>query len=229
MALDALVENMQREGLNDADKGEGIAQYLKMCEKSHNSTRAELVDNVGSLLGLGKTRVYELLQVSELDADSKEPIRQQKIAGRAALIADRLGGASAVKAAAEKGLSCRAVEAIQSEVAALPEDAEQDRTVKQKVRESFARGEIATAEQARTKARQLVGAQQAKEWRNEKPDLIVVIRGWTYRAEQWSKQMDEVIPYKEYIDQDPKVAQRFRAAMAALMEKYRALERTGDV
>jgi hypothetical protein len=62
-------------------------------------------DEVCKLLGLSAERVRELLRIAGWDEKLKEPIRQQKIAGKSALAAERIGGAKAVKTASPGTLS----------------------------------------------------------------------------------------------------------------------------
>lgn len=223
MSLQALIENLQREGLNDADRGDGIATYIKLRTESGNFTAVKVKEEIGSLLGLSPGRISQLLTIAGWDEEMKAPIRQQQIAGKSALAAKQIVGGDAglarkaVAAVAKKGLGFRAMEAIQSEFAALPERTDEDKAVKQKVRERFARGEISTPDEVVTKARQI----KAQSIRKERvpPDLIDVMRGWTERAHQWTKQLEEVMPYMDYVDQEPVVAQRWRTAVAKLIEK----------
>src|SRR5262249_15625922 len=217
MAIQALIENLQREGLNDADKGDGIAKYIELRRESQKFTEANILDEVSSLLGLSKSRISELLKVSRLDEELKEPIRQQKIAGGAAVLAERIGGAKAVKTVVEKGMGKNAIGAIGGEIAALPEQSEEDKQVKEKVRKAFTRGDIDTAEDVVKKARQFKAHATRKE--SMPPDLIDVMREWTERAKRWAEQLEQVVPYMDYIDREPTVAKRWRDAVKVLIEK----------
>jgi ParB family transcriptional regulator, chromosome partitioning protein len=227
MSLQALIENLQREGLNDADRGDGIAAYIKLRLPSFKSSSADedaedgvpfaLMKEIGGILGLSLGRTSELLRLSRLGEDIKAPVRQQKIAGKTALAAARIGGAAAVKEVAKKEMGYRAMEAIGTKFAALPEDTEQERKVKEKVRERFTKGEISTPEDVVTKARQIKGQTTRKA--AVPPDLIDVMREWTERAHRWAKDLEKVAPYIEYIDTQPEVAKRWRSAAKELIEK----------
>jgi ParB-like chromosome segregation protein Spo0J len=203
MALEALIENMQREGLTDADRGEGIANYIKLKigvtdlsvfagsgVKSAEVKKTAVFFNaareeVGKLVGLSAARVSELLKIAGWDEMRKEPIRKQQIAGKTAVAATRIAGEKdadqAVKAIAEKKVGFRAMEAIGQEYTALPEATPADKAVKEKVRKSFVRGDITQPEEVVTKARQFKGAATRKE--SMPPDLIDVMREWTERAQ----------------------------------------------
>jgi hypothetical protein len=63
------------------------------------------MDESLKLLGFSTARIYEWRRIAKLPEESKEPIRQRKIAGRAALDAQRIGGDEAIKTAVEKGFS----------------------------------------------------------------------------------------------------------------------------
>jgi hypothetical protein len=105
---------------------------------------------------------------------------------------------------------------IGSEFSALQEETEGDQKVKQKVRESFTKGKnktgadvIKTARQART---------ETIRKKDAPADLIDVMREWTERARCWAE-LEQVTPYIEYIDSEPKVAERWRDAARVLIEK----------
>jgi ParB-like chromosome segregation protein Spo0J len=206
MALDAQIENMQREGLNDADRGDGIVNYIKLKTGidnvaamtgagGKNNAESKLAyakllaarDEIANLLGLSVNRVTELLKIAGWHEGMKEPIREQKIAGRTAVVTARMAGkedaGQAVQAVAKKEIGYRAIEKIASEFAALPEETDQDKIVKEKVRKSFVKGEIEKGEEVVTKARQFKAATTRKE--TMPPDLIDLMRGWTERAQRW--------------------------------------------
>jgi hypothetical protein len=94
-------------------------------------------EEVGKLLGLGETRIKELLRIASLDEEVKAPIREQKIAGKTALAAHRIGGVEAVKSS--QGLGFQAMERIASKFEGLP-----DGPAKEKVRKAFTEGKIGT-------------------------------------------------------------------------------------
>ena len=49
--------------------------------------------------------------------------------------------------------------------------------------------------------------------------IVVVIANWTEEIRRWNRQLDQVLPYIEYIDSQPKVAERFRAAVRDLTDR----------
>jgi hypothetical protein len=51
------------------------------------------------------------------------------------------------------------------------------------------------------------------------PDLIDVMRSWTQRAIEWAGELEQVVPYANYIDREPQAARRWRAAVNNLVEK----------
>ena len=109
------------------------------------------------------------------------------------------------------------MEGIGSQFAALPEETEQDKKVKERVRESFVKGKITTPEEVVKKARQ--AKTQTIRKSDVPPDLIDVMRGWTERAHRWAAQLEQVAPYIDYIDGEPQVAERWREAVKVLIQK----------
>ena len=56
----------------------------------------------------------------------------------------------------------------------------------------------------------------------EKPDrrlTLVVIGNWTVEIQGWTGQLDQVIPYMDHIDTQPRVAEKFRAAVRGLIAR----------
>jgi ParB-like chromosome segregation protein Spo0J len=230
MALQGLIENLQREGLNDAERGDGIAAYIKlrtgfddlspfMGSQSHRPERdlenfrmfSNAKNELATLLGLSASRMNTLLQIASWDEAKKGPIREGQIAGGTALAMDRLAGPEGVKAAAEKGLSYQTTTRIAEEVNKI-----EDSETKEKVLEKIRKGQIATAEAVVTSTKQFKARAFYKQ--DTPPDLINVMREWTERATHWAKQLEEVAPYIEYIDREPIVAKRWREAASALVE-----------
>jgi ParB/RepB/Spo0J family partition protein len=240
MALQSLAENLQREGLNDADRADGIAAYVKLrtgiedlspfvnrsqtftklpnmnesqrlksyLNKSYLEARAEVVQATG----YSGTRIDEFIRISTWKEENKQPIREGKISGSAALLMDRVAGQEGVKAAVDKGLGFGAVKGIQEEYRQIPNG-----PIKDKVQKSIAQGKVASGNDVITKARQFKA--QATRKPDVPPDLIDVMRGWTERAKQWAEQLDQVASYIDYIDTEPVVAKRWRDASRLLIAK----------
>jgi ParB family chromosome partitioning protein len=55
----------------------------------------------------------------------------------------------------------------------------------------------------------------------EPPDLIDVMTTWTNQLRHWTKQLEEVQPYKDYIDEYPKIASEYRRAITDLVEELK--------
>jgi ParB/RepB/Spo0J family partition protein len=222
MAMQALIENLQREGLSDADKADGIVAYIKLRQKSGNFAYAKLVEEIGTLLGYSEYDMNLFLRIAGLTEPAKEEIRAGRVTGRAADEARRLAGENAspeqveklIKNAAQKEVGAWPLQSMAKKLKEIPDD-----KVRERVRAKVIDGELTSPEEVVAKGRQFIAAQRTKDWKKEKPDLIDVIRAWTTRAEDWTKQLDEVIPYMDYIDQEPVVAKRWRNAVQKLLEK----------
>jgi hypothetical protein len=80
--------------------------------------------------------------------------------------------------------------------------------IKRKLKVEFGKGNINTADELTTKARQMKAQSHRKP--QIPPDLIDVMRAWTERARRWTGQVNEVKPYMDYFDTEPVVAQCWR-------------------
>jgi hypothetical protein len=104
----AMIENMQRVDVNDADKGKGIQQYIDL-QKSEKSLSPrgdkEIMDELRIMLGMGRSRINQLLNVTKLSEECQQLIREKKTYGSTALAAKAIGGKDhgedAIKAVAD--------------------------------------------------------------------------------------------------------------------------------
>jgi ParB/RepB/Spo0J family partition protein len=217
MSRQSLIENLQREELNDADRGEGIAAYLHLKMPDGNFTAVKISkQEIGRLLDLSPGRISQLLTIARWDEDMKKPVRERQIAGKSALAATQTAGNDAelahrtVAAAAEKNLGFRTMTRIQTAFAELPENTDTEKKVTDKVRRAFANGKIDTAEDVQAKAR--LFRNQAIYRPDVPPDLVDVVRGVTERALRWTVELAEMAGYMGYLDAEPIVARRWRDA-----------------
>lgn len=218
MSLQALVENLQREGLNDADKGDGFATYIKLRMSSQKEPIriGNIKDDLSRHTGLSVDRIEMLLQIANFTEDTKDVIRSGKIAGTTATEAFRIGGEPAVKMAAQKEMHRQTIKEIGQKIREIEKP-----EIREKIKEDFKAGRIDNADEVVKKARQVEAKRQKKE--ELPPDLIVVISTWTNNMKFWTGQLDEVLPYIDYIDTAPKVAEKFRQAtkeLIARLEKF---------
>ena len=210
MATQSLIENLQREGLNDLDKAEGIVALVKRLQKTKAHDQNRAIQEVSSKLGLSPGWTKELMGITEFEESAKEVIRKGKIKGRTALEAYRIGGAKMVVTAAAKSLPVHKLTKIGTKLSEI-----RDREVKEKVKREVLEGKLTEPEEVEKKARVMAARRQ----KDVPPDLNVVIIKWTGFIEDWTKQLDAVIPYREYIDRVPKVAEEFRTAIRALIAR----------
>jgi ParB family chromosome partitioning protein len=217
MALQGLVENLQREGLNDADKGEGIASYLKLREKSGITDRSVIKDEVCRFLGLSNNRVNELLKVASFSEPVKEEVRHGRIAGITAVEAERVGGEEFVRTVAEKRIPRQTVQEMGQRLREITEP-----EVRNKVREDIRAGEVTEPEEVVKRARR----EQSKRHPRPRipPDLIFIIGNWTVEMVQWTGQLKQVVPELYYIVTQPRIASKFRDAtndLIAVLQQVR--------
>jgi ParB family transcriptional regulator, chromosome partitioning protein len=216
MSIQALIENLQREGLNDADKGEGFAAYIKLRLASQNgkSMLLPIKDELSRAIGLTVGRIDQLLQIANFQEDTKDVIRSGKIAGSMATEVFRVGGEEAVKTIAKKEVqpSRTTVKEIGKKIREVETPA-----VQEQLKKEFAEGKIDTPEEVVKRARREEAKRQKKD--DLPPDLVVVIATWTAQMKEWTGQLDQVLPYLDYIDTAPKIADAFRKATKILIER----------
>jgi ParB family chromosome partitioning protein len=212
MAAQSLIENLQREGLNDVDKADGIRQLVDLL--STNGSVSGTHRQVAEMLGFSESSIQQWLQLSEFNRREKNLIRKGKIAGKTALEANRIGGAAMVQVAADQGLTRDHLQRLNKELKDIPDD-----KIRAQVTKSVIAGKATTPEKVQQKARQL----KARTQKEEPPDLLLIITNWTGFIREWTTQLQEVQPYIEYIDKVPRIADKFRASVRALISALEKL------
>jgi len=170
MATQSLIENLQRQGLNDVEKAEGIVALVSQLKKTKRFDDSAAVQEVAAKLGLSVAWTKELMRIAGFDESSKAEIRGGRIAGRTALEASRIGGPEMIKVAAEKKLPVHTLTAIGQKIGEIS-----DAEVRERIKKKVLKGEVVSPEEIQKKAREMTGRRQT----DTPPDLIVVIGRWT--------------------------------------------------
>src|SRR5262245_26387139 len=99
MITQGLIENLQREGLTDLERGDGILLLKKNLEESTGvrSTQAKLSE----LIGLPQSTIQSYIQVAQLTGSERKAVESKDITGQTALAAKAFGGSEMVVAAAK--------------------------------------------------------------------------------------------------------------------------------
>jgi ParB/RepB/Spo0J family partition protein len=209
MRTQALVENLQREGLTDDEKGEGIQHLIERFEGAgENNARG----HVAQLLGLSERRIYELLSVPGLSPQSRKFISSGQISGATAVRARNIGGEQMIATAVKHALPKQTLEKIQQELIAIP-----DEKIRKKVTDAVVAGRVRDAESVRLRERQL----RAKQSGPAPTDLRVAVRKWTKTMQDWGEQLDIAAEYLDYMETDPDGAAKFRTAARDLIDKLK--------
>jgi len=231
MALRSLEENLQREGLTDLEKSDAIAKVVGLQQQiliedqklSTTKANAAAVQIVAQRLGYGVDHIYRLCQFSGLPEKTREPIEAGYLAAETVLDAHNWGGDEYVETLAEEGKRAsqpdanvlkparKTVQAMKRAVAKAPKD------LQERLKQLIVDGKLKTPQAVETKARQLA----VQKIRTEKPaprDLRAVILGWTRELKEWDTKMNEVLPYMDYVDEVPKIAEPFRVALKQLVK-----------
>jgi len=113
----SLIENIQRDDLNDIDKGKA----LKELKEKHGFTWEE----IGSKLGLKKRRILQIVSLLNLPGEIKEDIRKKKISSRKGLeikkIKDSKIAKEVHKKIVEDNLSLKDTEELVKDIKKEPE------------------------------------------------------------------------------------------------------------
>lgn len=210
MATQALVENLQREGLQDIEKAEALKQLIERIDR--NGKRQGRA-TVAALMGFTEGRLSQLLSLVDLTPQSKKLIEEKRISGVVAMEARQFGGDAMIETAAKHELPLHTLRKIRQEVNAIPDD-----KIRDKVMKAVVSGAVRDPESVRRRASSHVRRQKAGP-----SDLKVVIVGWTHTLTDWELQMREVVPYMDYVEEVPTIAENFRVALRRLIETAKKL------
>ncbi|MBI2932924.1 MAG: ParB/RepB/Spo0J family partition protein [Planctomycetes bacterium] len=189
MAGQGLAENMQREGLTDIEKAEGIHMMLQRLIRA-GTKETDAFARVSRLLGLSSGWIKDLLSLLALEKPVQKAIREKVIAGRTALEAHRLGGKEMVQTAIDKKLPVHKISALAQKLRRIP-----DEEVRERVKADVIRGRVVVPEQVQEKARVLLKGRKPK----PPSDLDRLLGEWVARVRQWSTELDELMLYKRFL------------------------------
>jgi ParB/RepB/Spo0J family partition protein len=211
MALRSLEENLQREGLTDLEKADAVKKAVEIEEaelRAAEKNVSHAIPQVAKRLGLGERWVRTLCEISgSLEPKNRGPVEEGHLSAKAAFLAKEWGGDDYVKA-----LARQAKEAGKDESLPKPNEhtvygmkkvvREAPEAVQEKLQELIWDGDITTPKEAEQKARRLA-AERTK--RNKRPpeDLETFLVGWTHRFKDWTTELEQLVPYLEYLDELP--------------------------
>lgn len=209
MRAHALVENMQREGLTDIEKAEGAKQLTERFEKAGQKNAQQ---HVAKLMGIGESRLSQLLSLTSLTRQSKQFIATGTMSGATAMVARQIGGEEMIATTVKHAIPKQTLQKIQTELLAIP-----DEKIREKVKKAVVAGKVRDPESVRSRARQTRAAQEGPVPR----DLRLIIRTWTKTMQDWAKQLDQAAEYIDYIEGDAEGAAAFKTATRELIEKLK--------
>ncbi len=225
MALRALEENLQREGLTDLEKADGVKQSVEIARvelRAEGKNESHAIKQVAHRLGLSVPWVSTLCEISSgMPEKNRVSIQAGYITAQTALTAKKWGGDAYVQTLAKQGKQASndgdvpkpthmTVKAMRKAVAAAPEP------LQEKLKAEVVAGDLTTPQAVEQRARR-IATERAKRNKLPPPDLHTVIVGWTHRLEEWEAQMQDVIPYMDYVDEAPGIAKPFRAALKRMV------------
>jgi ParB family chromosome partitioning protein len=189
MQAQNLAENLQREGLTDIEKAEGIHMMVQRIAKSGRK-EPEALAQVAKVLGLSQGWIKDLLSLLDLEKGVQKAIRDKAIAGRTALEAHRLGGREMVETAISKKLPVHKISAIAQKIRRIP-----DEGVREKLRQDVIRGRVTAPEEVQEKAKQLLKGRKI----TAPTDLDRTLGEWARKLRGWNQELDELMLYKKFL------------------------------
>jgi len=207
MAMQSLIENLQRQGLSDVEKANGIKRLLTL------GSRPPTREKVAEVLGYQLRSLDEFLMLADLDEKTKKVVDRTRMSRTLVSSANQVGGAEFVRMAAEENLTRKEIREIQSQVARVPAYA------RPKLAEKIKSGKLRKTSQVKREARKLSAPRKS----NVPPDLHDVLLHWTAFIKGWREELRAVEPYREYIDSEPDVAEIFRKEVRGLIDDLQRL------
>jgi len=227
MALRALEENLQREGLQEFEKADAVKRAVELetqRRRENNESERGAVEVVAKRLGLAANWVGELCAISRAIAREERDEIAGAISATAAHQAKKWGGKKYVKSLVRQAKQAakdpdgkvlkpteNTVAKMKRAVLAAPES---DREVLQ---EKIFSGDLTTPEQVQHSARSIAASRVRRE-KEPPPDLRVVIVKWTHDLKDWELKLKTVLPYMDYVDEVSGIAKPFRTALERLIE-----------
>jgi len=216
MATQGLVENLQRQGLNDMEKAEGIKQLAQRLAMKTGESKEKINTKIATMLGIGEGWLEKIISITQYSEPIKKLIADKKIAARTAIEAHHFGKDEMVKTAAREHIPLHTITKFSKALEDIPEE-----IVRKKIKDKIVRGEITDPKEIGKKAEPMLRAKAEKG--KPPPDLIVVIAEWTSSIKGWRKALRAVIPYRDYLDTSPTIAKEFRDEVQGLIAELEKL------
>lgn len=215
MQMQGLIENLQRQGLNDMEKAKGIKNLAEHLT-ADGTTKKAVYEEIKTMLGYkSASMVQKLIEVTTYPQSVQEAIAKREIAPATADVAMSLGGAAMVQTAIKENLKradlCEMAQALEK----IP-----DEKIKAKMKAKVISGELTSGEEVEKKAEPMLHAKAKK--KEPPPDLMIVIAHWTISIKEWRKALREVIPYRAYFSKAPKIAAEFQEQAKGLIKELKA-------
>jgi ParB family chromosome partitioning protein len=213
MALQSLAENLQREGLSDVEKAEAINLMVKRYMKT-GLTEVDALGKVAKQLGFSVAWIKDLLSLLRMEPEVQKAIREQKIAGRTALEAHRLGGKEMVKTAVKHGLSVHTISKMAQKVRRIP-----DAKARERVKGELVRGKLVDPEVLEEKTSKLLkkGGALAND------QLRELASEWLKTLDEWDDKLGELIVYSRQFDRLNGTGEQIRKKLKRLVGRLEKL------
>lgn len=188
MALQSLAENLQREGLTDIEKAEGINLMVRKYVKV-GLPEQEAINKVARQLALSPAWVRDLLSLLKMEPTVQKALKNKEIAGRTALEAHRLGGAKMVETAAKNNLAVHKISKMAQKIRRIP-----DPKVRERVKGEVVRGRIKDPTQIDERAQNLLKKSGGSA---ESANLASLAETWQKTLQEWEERLAELALYRK--------------------------------
>ena len=230
MAEQALIENVQREGLPEIDKADAIARLVEL--ESADGNRNAAIEKIRRLLGYKTNHdISQYLQMTNLTPATKQAVRKVNTGRGTTFAAHLLSGGDKelmdrlVRRVAEKpkpGVSVSRLERISKHeledmgtaVRSLPE------ARRRPVVEKIASGKLHTPADVQRAVNTELGKIKPKD---PPPDLMLFIMKYTQDLRVWTNRLKEIKRHKAYIHEHPETTVKFRDAAETFISELKDL------
>jgi ParB-like chromosome segregation protein Spo0J len=216
MLEQGIAENLQRRGLTDGEKLESVSRLFKLY-RDQKLPRDDAIREVARITGYAYHYLrQEVLAIDSYSLEAQAVIREGKVSIREATVANRVGGSEMIVTASKKQWQWQEMEKIEGELKKIP-----DQKLRDKVRAKVAAGKVDTHKEVTRVMHEVAAHDKGKS--GEKPDLMIIIRMWTDTINGWSDTLDQVMPYRDYIQEHHDAAKKFCEAVGPFVDKLRNL------
>lgn len=218
MAEMGIAENLQRRGLTDGEKLDGLTRLRDLYMHDKRMDLEAAIAEVGKVSGYSVRWLKEkLFPINQYGKEAQAAIRSGELTIEAAHVAHQIGGEAMIHRAAKDELNVAQLRSMQAALQNVPSGRLRSEVKERMIENSRIKDGEGVLEEARKIASRIANPD------NTPPDLMVILRLWTNTINGWSKSLDNVLPFREYIHHHPEGAKKFCEAVGPFVKKLQEL------